>query len=314
MASETRAKASPRDFEAAYRSLITRGSALRLHSRKDVVGVMRHYLRRLDLLRPLPGNGGEPEASPAVAPRAARTLDDLRVVHVAGSKGKGSTCIQTESLLRARGLKTGLFTSPHLIDLRERFRINGKPVNNDTFRQHFWFVWDRLHESDQDDATPPPPTPPSGEIRKVPGFFRFMTLLAFKIFVEEGVDAAIIEVGIGGRLDATNVIEKPVVCGISLLDFDHVQILGGSLPKIAAEKAGIMKPGAPCFTIPQRQSAMETLVKKAAALEGCSLELVVPLESSSKLGSRKASAGKRSARSGTFALLSSPHKTRDRPR
>ena len=73
-------------------------------------------------------------------------------MHVAGSKGKGSTCVQTEALLRARGLKTGLFTSPHLIELRERFRINGKPVARSTFLKHFWFVWDRLHDNNDEDG------------------------------------------------------------------------------------------------------------------------------------------------------------------
>ena len=135
-AAENASLAPQRNFHQAYMSLISRGSALRLHSRSGVVRVMEHYLRRLDLLLP---SSVDHKYLPkhTVKTGSPRTLDSLKIIHIAGSKGKGSTCVQTEALLRARGMKTGLFTSPHLIDLRERFRINGKPVDNDTFLKYF---------------------------------------------------------------------------------------------------------------------------------------------------------------------------------
>ena len=99
----------------------------------------------------------------------------MKVVHVAGTKGKGSTCAFVESILRRNGLKTGLFTSPHLVDVSERFRVNGIPINREKLFEAFYFVWDTLHET-KDKAKDFPP---------VPGFFRFLTLVGFKLFMDE---------------------------------------------------------------------------------------------------------------------------------
>ncbi|KAG0584413.1 hypothetical protein M758_3G207800 [Ceratodon purpureus] len=188
-------------------------------------------------------------------------LSRLSVIHVAGTKGKGSTCAFTERMLRESGFRTGLFTSPHLLDVRERFRFNGEEIAKDRFLYHFWWCWDRLKADNE----------------KLPGFFRFCTLLGLKMFTAEKVDVAILEVGLGGRLDATNVVKSPVACGIASLGYDHMELLGNTLAEIAREKAGIFKAGVPAFTAPQQDEAMGSLQKRATEL-GITLEVVPALE------------------------------------
>ncbi|GMP86617.1 hypothetical protein CsSME_00039328 [Camellia sinensis var. sinensis] len=182
----------------------------------------------------------------------------LNIIHVAGTKGKGSTCTFCEAILRECGFRTGLFTSPHLIDVRERFRLNGLDISEDKFLMYFWDCWNQLKESVTEDLPMPP-------------LFQFLTVLAFKIFISEKVDVAVIEVGLGGSRDSTNVIEKPVVCGITSLGLDHVETLGDTIGKIASHKAGIFKPQVPAFTVPQLSEAMDVLHEKAR-------EKMVPLE------------------------------------
>ncbi|KAF0976487.1 hypothetical protein FDP41_004386 [Naegleria fowleri] len=179
-------------------------------------------------------------------------ITKLPMIHVAGTKGKGSTCAFCESILRKNGLKTGLFTSPHLIDIRERIRINGAPVSTELFGSAFWECYDKLCQSSLGEK----------DLIAKTTYFRLLVVLAFKIFVDAGVDVAIIEVGIGGRYDATNIIH-PVVCGISSIGYDHMEILGNSLYEIAMQKAGIMKKYVPCITYPQREEAMDAFVKSS---------------------------------------------------
>jgi folylpolyglutamate synthase len=160
-------------------------------------------------------------------------LHGLNVIHVAGTKGKGSTCSYTERILRNAGLKTGLFTSPHLVQVRERIRINGVPISEPLFVRYLQETWDKLSDIDLiggEEST-----------NRMPTYFRFLTLMAFHAFLQEKVDVAVIEVGIGGLFDATNVIDRPIVCAITSLGLDHVKLLGNSLTLIARHKAGIMK-------------------------------------------------------------------------
>lgn len=191
-------------------------------------------------------------------------ISNMKIIHVAGTKGKGSTCTFTESILRNCGFRTGLFTSPHLIDIRERFRLNGIEICQEKFLAYFWWCYDRLKKK-TDDNIP------------MPNYFRFLALLAFKIFAAEQVDVAIMEVGLGGKYDATNVVQAPIVCGITSLGYDHMEILGNTLGEIAGEKAGIFKDRIPAFTVPQPEEAMHVLEEKASQLN-VPLQVVPPLD------------------------------------
>lgn len=175
----------------------------------------------------------------------------LRVVHIAGTKGKGSTCVMVENILRRCGYSTGLFTSPHLCDVCERIRINGRKIEWGRLLSEVEWVHSRLLNL-QSESIP------------MPRFFRLMTFVCFRIFIQERLDVVILETGVGGRLDPTNFIPEPLVCGISSIGFDHMEILGHSLKEIAWEKAGILKPSCQAFTVPQFKEAMEVLDQKAS--------------------------------------------------
>ncbi|XP_039362229.1 folylpolyglutamate synthase, mitochondrial isoform X1 [Mauremys reevesii] len=178
-------------------------------------------------------------------------LDQLNIIHVTGTKGKGSTCAFTERILRNYGLKTGFYSSPHLVQVRERIRINGQPISKELFSKYFWQVYNRLEE-----------TKDSGHAG-MPAYFRFLTIMAFHVFLQEKVDLAVVEVGIGGAYDCTNIIRKPIVCGVSSLGIDHTSILGDTIEKIAWQKGGIFKPGVPAFTVPQPERPLEVLRERA---------------------------------------------------
>lgn len=149
----------------------------------------------------------------------------FKSIHVAGTNGKGSCSHTISAILQAEGYKVGLYTSPHLIDFRERIKINGQPLSRDyvvDFVEKERTFFEPLH----------------------PSFFELTTAMAFKYFAEQEVDYAVIEVGLGGRLDCTNII-SPILSAITNISFDHTQFLGNTLAKIAAEKAGIIKPQTP---------------------------------------------------------------------
>ncbi|KAL1786932.1 folylpolyglutamate synthase, mitochondrial isoform X1 [Sigmodon hispidus] len=192
-------------------------------------------------------------------------LNQLNIIHVTGTKGKGSTCAFTEHILRNYGLKTGFFSSPHLVQVRERIRINGKPISSELFTQHFWRLYHRLEEFQDDSHI------------SMPSYFRFLTLMAFHIFLQEKVDLAVVEVGIGGAYDCTNIIRKPVVCGVSSLGIDHTSLLGDTMEKIAWQKGGIFKPGVPAFTVLQPEGPLAVLRDRAQQIS-CPLYLCPPLE------------------------------------
>ncbi|KAJ5109955.1 Folylpolyglutamate synthetase [Penicillium argentinense] len=187
-------------------------------------------------------------------------LNRLNVVHVAGTKGKGTTCAFVNSILQnyqqSVGVprKIGLYTSPHLVMVRERIRINSFPISEEQFTKYFFEVWDALESSAVREGIDP---------AHKPAYFRFLTLMAFHVFMREGVDAAVFEVGVGGEVDSTNVIPQPSVTGITTLGIDHMAALGDTIDKIAWHKAGIFKTGSPAFTVPQVPDAMEVLHQRA---------------------------------------------------
>lgn len=166
----------------------------------------------------------------------------LRAVHVAGTKGKGSTCAMTSSILQAAGYQVGLFTQPHLHTFRERIRIN-----------------DRLM-SEEEMVASLETLKPSIEKISEPSTFEIMTALAFQYFSEQETDVAVVETGLGGRLDTTNVIE-PLVAVITSISYDHTYILGNTIEEIAGEKAGIIKEGRPVVCAPQRPTAEEVIAR-----------------------------------------------------
>ncbi|NXC75273.1 FOLC protein, partial [Anhinga anhinga] len=146
-------------------------------------------------------------------------------------------------------------SSPHLVQVRERIRINGQPISKELFSKYFWLVYNRLEET-KDPAR-----------ASMPAYFRFLTIMAFHVFLQEKVDLAVVEVGIGGAYDCTNIIRAPVVCGVSSLGIDHTSILGDTMEKIAWQKGGIFKPGVPAFTVAQPERPLEVLRDRAQELE-----------------------------------------------
>jgi dihydrofolate synthase / folylpolyglutamate synthase len=190
----------------------------------------------------------------AVARALGDPQDRMRHVHVAGTNGKGSTCAMIEAGLRKAGVRTGLFTSPHLQEPTERIRIDGRPISAERFSAAF----DHVHSAVERLLA-------EGSIDFHTTYFETVAAMAFLIFAEEKVDTVALEVGLGGRLDATNIV-RPGLAVVTPIDFDHENFLGTSLPAIASEKAGILKPGVPAVFAAQRPEAEETLEARAAAL------------------------------------------------
>ncbi|KAK1752581.1 folC protein [Echria macrotheca] len=172
----------------------------------------------------------------------------IRVVHVAGTKGKGSVAAQVASIIeKATGRKVGLYTSPHVVSVRERIRINGVPVSREVFGRYFFEVWDRLSEVARREGMKEEDVDGAGG---KPFYFRFLTILGVHVFVSEGVKDVVLECGIGGEYDATNVVDENVVTAavVTQLGLDHVGMLGDTVEKIAWNKAGVFKRGVKGFT------------------------------------------------------------------
>lgn len=176
------------------------------------------------------------------------------VVHVAGTNGKGSTAAMLESVLRAAGLRTGLYTSPHLERINERIQLDGVPITDELFAAAFATVRQSIET-----------LLAQGALRAHPTFFECVTATAFVVFARQRVGCAVVEVGMGGRLDATNIV-TPEVALITEIDFDHEAYLGHSIEAIASEKAGIIKPGRPVVLAAQRPEACRVIYRRAAEL------------------------------------------------
>jgi len=191
-----------------------------------------------------------------LAERLGRPDRAYPTAHIAGTNGKGSTAAFLESILRHAGFRTGLNTSPHLEKINERIRINGAEISDQAFAETLTHIHALIEE-----------LLAAGKLRAHPTYFECITAMAFEYFARERVDFAVFEVGLGGRLDATNIL-SPLVTIITRIDFDHENFLGHSLNEIAAEKAGILKPGVPVVLAGQRPEAREVILARAKEL-GC---------------------------------------------
>lgn len=176
--------------------------------------------------------------------------------HIAGTNGKGSTAAFLDSILRHAGYRTGLYTSPHLERINERIRVGGEEIPDADFGETFTRIHSLIEELLAE-----------GSLRAHPTYFECVTAMAFEYFARRRIEVGVFEVGLGGRLDATNIL-KPDVCIITRIDFDHENFLGHSLLEIAAEKAGILKPGVPVVLADQHPEAREVILSRAKAL-GC---------------------------------------------
>ena len=183
--------------------------------------------------------------------------------HIAGTNGKGSTASFLESILRQAGFHTGLNTSPHLEKINERIRVDGAEISDSDFADTLTRIQSVIEE-----------LLAAGKLRAHPTYFECVTAMAFQYFADARVDFGVFEVGLGGRLDATNIL-TPAVSLISRIDFDHENVLGHSLREIAAEKAGILKKGVPVVVAQQRPEAREVILRRAQEL-GCPV-VEVPL-------------------------------------
>ena len=170
----------------------------------------------------------------------------LRAVHIAGTKGKGSTATMLAEMLRACGHKVGLYTSPHICDIRERIVVDGQMISQAALARLISRAEPIIEKMSEDKPT----------------FFEIFTALAFCHFDTEQVDVAVVETGLGGRLDSTNVL-RPIVCGLTSISLDHMHQLGNTVSQIAAEKAGIFKPDTPVVSVPQSSEAKRVLRKVA---------------------------------------------------
>ena len=191
-----------------------------------------------------------PEHTRELLSRLGNPQEGIKIIHVAGTNGKGSVCAYLNAMLLAGGKKTGLFTSPHLVRINERFQINGEDVSDEQFLNAFLKVEKAAKEYEAE-----------GEGH--PSYFETLFLMGMLIFKEAGVEYLVMEIGLGGRLDATNVVEKPLACIITSISRDHTEYLGDTLEAIAGEKAGIIKAGVPVIYDASQPGPASVIAAKA---------------------------------------------------
>ena len=185
--------------------------------------------------------------------RLGNPAADRKIVHVAGTNGKGSVCAYLQAILMAEGKRTGFFTSPHLVSVNERIRVDNIQIDNETFLKVFRKVLKIVRQMVEDGI-------------EHPSYFEFLFGMGMTAFAETDVEYIILETGLGGRLDATNAIDNPALAIITSISLDHTAILGDTIEKIASEKAGIIKPGVPVFFDGSSKKAAEVIKAKASEL------------------------------------------------
>ena len=191
-----------------------------------------------------------PEHTRELLSRLGNPQEGIKIIHVAGTNGKGSVCAYLNAMLLAGGKKTGIFNSPHLVRINERFQINGEDVSDEQFLNAFLKVEKAAKEYEAE-----------GEGH--PSYFETLFLMGMLIFKEAGVEYLVMETGLGGRLDATNVVEKPLACIITSISRDHTEYLGDTLEAIAGEKAGIIKAGVPVIYDASQPGPASVIAAKA---------------------------------------------------
>lgn len=194
--------------------------------------------------------------------RLGNPQEQFRIIHVAGSNGKGSVCACIASVLQASGKRTGLFTSPHLVEIEERFVIDGKQCTKEVFVQAVEEVETVIEQMEQKGIPHP-------------SYFEYLFAVGMVIFQKSRVEYAVLETGLGGRLDATNVTEHPLLTVITSISLEHTQILGDTIEKIAGEKAGIIKPGVKVVYDAGKKAAADVICQRARQL-GCKMFPVYP--------------------------------------
>lgn len=195
----------------------------------------------------------KPENTLELVRRLGHPERKMKVIHVAGTNGKGSVCAFLSSMLTEAGRKTGLFTSPHLVDITERFQIDREQVSEEAFTRAFNRVKKEVDEMVADGFFHP-------------AYFELLFAAGLLIFEEAGVEYLVLETGLGGRLDATNLVEKPVACVLTTISLDHMEYLGDTVAKIAGEKAGIIKEGVPVIFDARNPESEKVILEQAAKM------------------------------------------------
>lgn len=201
------------------------------------------------------------ESVGALCLKCGNPQDKLKFIHVAGTNGKGSTCAFLQCILTDSGLKTGKFISPNMIDVCERISVDGKNISKEELDKILSEVETSAKEVEKEKGA-------------MPTQFEIWTAAAFIYFVKQNCDIVVLETGLGGRLDATNIIDAPMISIITKIDIDHIEYLGGTLPKIATEKAGIIKSGSKVITTPNQPEEALTVLKGAALEKGAEFIVV----------------------------------------